>query len=102
MHFLIRKKKSKNLLENNLFEKNQPTEDLLEVFEELESHERPVANEGQVGLQLKSIPSVDARKLAQMPESSKSDSAPPESDLEIEEIDQGDVKNTSNFKVFNS
>ena len=96
--FSNQKKENKSLLENDLLQKSQPTQDLLEVVEELESNDRPVAVEGQVSLQLKETSSASARQLAQMPEPSQSNSDKSESDLEIEEIDQRSVQNNSNLK----
>lgn len=93
--FSNQKVDSKNLLENNLLKKSQPTQDLLEVVEELENSERSVASEEQVGLQLKNTPNVDVRKVAQMPESASGSEKSEPVKSEREEIDPGNMKNNN-------
>ncbi|MDE0152008.1 MAG: hypothetical protein OXK80_05905 [Bdellovibrionales bacterium] len=96
--FSNQKTDGKNLLENNLLKKSQPTQDLLEVVEELENTERSVASEEQGSLQLKDTPSVDVRKLAQMPKSASEPKESEPAESEAEEIGQGVMTNDGNLK----
>lgn len=59
-----------SLLEDDLLKNSQPTQDLLEVVEEMENSNRASSSEGKISLQLKEVtdipeePDTDMRQLA--------------------------------------
>ena len=91
-----------NLLDIHLLKDCQPNKDLLEVVDEIQSDEKPSVHEeheGHISLQFKETKSMDARQLAQIPESSSPSDSPELETEEIEEIDErNSVKNNSNLK----
>ena len=83
------KEQKKNLLENNLLKKSQPTQDLLEVVEEVENSEVSSVNEGKISLQLKkTIKSTPEPEIRQLAQTSEPEDLDPEKEIEEENIER--------------
>ena len=88
-HFVFSSQKvDKNLLKNNL-KKSHPTQDLMEVLEEVQRDEKPTPSDEKISLQLKKTKDLSARSLAQIPSQPELDQEPQQKsqqDPKIEEI----------------
>ncbi len=93
----------KNLLENKALKVSRPSQDVLEVVEEVTNNKQPAENETQVSLQLmetkkiENIEDVETRRLAQTPEPAPSE---PAKKLSQEKKPAGDLKSLVHESLF--